>query len=466
MKTKTELMYATMNPWRLFFVVAIPGMVSMLAMSIYSVLEGIFIGHALGEEAFAAINIAFPLVLITNSLADLIGVGASVPISIALGKEDYKSANNTFTVSVIMIFASSVFMGSVMFFAAEPLASMMGAEGTLLSTSVRYLRTSAVFCPLASIFFAMDNYLRISGYVRMSMIINVISNFLTIGLMSVFLFVLKMDVSGSALALSISMSACSLVAMIPFVTRRALLKFKRPKFSKPLLKQIAACGSPVFLNNVAGRVTSIIMNISLMTVGENVLGEGGGTTAVAVYAVLMYSSDLCWPLLYGIADSLAPSLGYNWGAKNYSRVKKIAGCAYVGTMIVGLVSTSVLFFMPRVIASLFVDSADVRLLEMAADAIKIFCITYLFRWIAVTTQSYLSAIEKPARATIMALGIAFVFPVLLLGALWGFGLSGIWFNFAGVNILAAILSAVFLVSLSREIKRRESECEAATEENT
>ena len=465
MKTKTEQMYATMNPWRLFFVVAIPGMVSMFAMSVYSVLEGIFIGHALGEEAFAAINIAFPLVLITNSLADLIGVGASVPISIALGKEDYKSANNTFTVSVIMIFASSVFMGSVMFFAATPLASMMGADGTLLSTSVRYLRTAAVFCPLASIFFAMDNYLRISGYVRMSMVLNVISNFLTVGLMSVFLFVLKMDVAGSALALSISLSACSLIAMIPFVTRRALLKFRKPRFSLPLLKQIAACGSPVFLNNIAGRITSIVMNISLMTVGAKVLGEGGGTTAVAVYAVLMYSSDMCWPLLYGIADSLAPSLGYNWGAKNYSRVKSIAGRAYVGTMVVGLVSTSILFFMPRVIASLFVDAADVRLLEMAAGAIKIFCLTYLFRWIAVTTQSYLSAIEKPARATVMALAIAFVFPVVLLGALWRFGLSGIWFNFVGVNILAAILSAVFLVSLSREIKRRESECEPLTQEN-
>jgi len=464
-KTKTEQMYAAMNPWRLFFIVAIPGMVSMFAMSVYSVLEGIFIGHALGEEALAAINIAFPLVLITNSLADLIGVGASVPISIALGKEDYKSANNTFTVSVIMIFASSVFMGSIMFFAAKPLASMMGADGTLLSTSARYLRTSAVFCPLASIFFAMDNYLRISGYVRMSMIINVISNVLTIGLMSLFLFVLKMDVSGAALALSISMSACSLVAMIPFVARRALLKFKKPQFSRPLLKQIAACGSPVFLNNIAGRITSIIMNISLMTVGAKALGEGGGTTAVAVYAVLMYSSDMCWPLLYGIADSLAPSLGYNWGAKNYSRVKRIARCAYVGTMAVGLVSTSVLFFMPRVIASLFVDAQDVRLLEMAADAIRIFCLTYLFRWIAVTTQSYLSAIEKPARATVMALSIAFVFPVVLLGALWGFGLSGIWFNFVGVNILAAILSAVFLVSLSREIKRRESEYKTVTQKN-
>lgn len=457
MKTKTEQMYATMNPWRLFFVVAIPGMVSMFAMSVYSVLEGIFIGHALGEEAFAAINIAYPLVLITNSLADLIGVGASVPISIALGKGDYRGANNTFTVSVIMIFASSLFMGSVMFFAAKPLASMMGADGTLLFTSVRYLRASALFCPLVSIFFAMDNYLRISGYVRMSMIINVVSNFLTIGLMSVFLFVLKMDVAGSALALSISMSACSVVAMIPFIARRALLKFRRPQFSRSMLKQIVACGSPVFLNNVSGRITSILVNISLMAIGTETLGQGGGTTAVAIYSVLLYSSDMCWPLLYGIADSLAPSLGYNWGAKNYSRVKKIAACSYTGTMVIGLVSTSALFFMPHAVASLFVDAADVRLLEMSAEAIKIFCLAYLFRWIAVTTQSYLSAIEKSARATIMAVSIAFVFPVVLLGALWGFGLPGIWFNFVGVNILAAVLSAVFLMCLSREMKRRETE---------
>ena len=75
MKTKTEQMYATMAPWRLFFIVALPGMISMFAMSVYSIIEGIFIGHILGEEAFAAVNIAFPLVLINFSIADLIGVG-------------------------------------------------------------------------------------------------------------------------------------------------------------------------------------------------------------------------------------------------------------------------------------------------------------------------------------------------------------------------------------------------------
>jgi len=459
MKMKAEEMYSTMNPWRLFFVVALPGMVSMFAMSVYSIIEGIFIGQKLGEGAFAAVNIAFPLVMINFSLADLVGVGASVPISIALGKEDRKTANNVFSCSIIMIFLASLFMGCVMFFAAEPLSRMMGADDLLLDTAVRYLRTYALCSPLTTVFFAMDNYLRISGYIKTSMFLNIGCNLLTIALLTLFLFGLEMDVVGSAIATCISMCVCSLLAMIPFVRKKALLQFVKPVFGKALFKEIAACGSPVFLNNIAGRVTSIIMNISLMTLGVKTFGEGGGTTAVAIYAVLMYSSDLCWPLLYGIADSLAPAIGYNWGAERYDRVKAIVKCGFLGTLTVGLISTSILFFFPDVIASMFVSAEDVKLLEISAHAIRLFCFAYLFRWFAVTTQSFLSAIEKPASATAMAVSVALVFPVLLLGALWSFGLDGIWFNFVGVNALAAVLGIWLLSRVKREIARREKEKE-------
>ena len=457
MKMKTEEMYATMRPWRLFFIVAMPGMISMFAMSVYSIIEGIFIGQTLGEGAFAAVNIAMPLVMINFSLADLIGVGASAPISIALGRNDHKSANNVFSCSVIMIFCVSVIMGCIMFFAAVPLAKLMGADSVLLDTSVRYLRTAALCSPLAALFFAMDNYLRISGFVKTSMAINVGSNLLTLALLTYFLLVCRMDVVGSALATSISFCVCSLTAMIPFVMRKALLKFTKPKFTFPMIKQIAACGSPVFLSNVSGRITSILMNISLMTLGAKVLGDGGGQTAVAVYAVLMYASDLCWPLLYGIADSLSPALGYNWGAEKYKRVKSIAKCAYIGTATIGLISTSILFFFPDTIASWFVKAEDARLLELSTHAIRLFCFAYLFRWIAVTTQSYFSAIEKPLQATVMSVGVAFIFPIILLGAFWNFGLDGIWFNFVGVNALAAILSAFLLIKLAKEIKKKETE---------
>ena len=462
MKTKAEVMYATMNPWRLFFVVALPGMVSMFAMSIYSIIEGVFIGQTLGESAFAAINIAMPLVMINFSLADLIGVGASVPISIALGKEDHHTANNVFSCSVILILLASVFMGCIMFFAAEPLAAMMGADGSLLDTSVRYLRTCAVCGPFAALFFAMDNYLRICGFVKTSMLINISCNAVTAVLLVFFLLVLHMDVIGSALAVSLAMSACALVALSPFLLKKTLLRFQRPHFRLGMLRQIAACGSPVFLSNISGRLTSILMNISLMTMGVAAFGVGGGTTAVAVYAVLMYSSDLCWPLLYGVSDSLAPAIGFNWGAENYSRVKRIAKCAFTGTALIGLVSTAFLFFFPGLIASLFVNPEDTVLLEVSTRAIRLFCLAYLFRWISVTAQSFLSAIEKPFAATMMAISTALVFPVLLLGALWSFGLDGIWFNFVGVNALAAILAAFLLLRVWREMRKKEAQKAAAT----
>lgn len=453
-KRDTEKMYATMKPWRLFFVVALPGMISMFAMSIYSIIEGIFIGQKLGESAFAAVNIAMPLVMINFSLADLIGVGASVPISIALGRRDNKTANNVFSCSVIMIFITSIIMGATMYLAAEPLCRMMGAENELLLTSVRYLRTVALCSPLSTIFFAMDNYLRISGYVKTSMAINIGSNVATIGFLSFFLLVLEMDVVGSALATSISMSLCSIVAMIPFLRKKTLLQFTKPTFTKAMFKEIAACGSPVFLNNVAGRVTSILMNISLMTLGVKAFGENGGTTAVAVYAVLMYSSDLCWPLLYGISDSLSPAIGYNWGAESYDRVKNIAKCAYIGTATVGLVSTAFLFFFPGTVASWFANAEDVLLLKESTHAIRLFCFAYLFRWFAVTTQGLLSAIEKPISATLMSVATALVFPLIILGALWKLGLDGIWINFVGVNALASVLGIFLLIRVIKEVRAR------------
>lgn len=447
-------MYATTKPWKLFFIVALPGMISMFAMSIYSIIEGAFIGQRLGEGALAAVNIAMPLVMINFSLADLIGVGASVPISIALGKKEKDTANNVFSCSVVMIFIASVIMGTVMYFAAEPLCRLMGADDALLDTSVRYLRTFALCSPLSTIFFAMDNYLRISGFIKTSMIINVASNFGTVGLLTLFLIGMDMDVVGSALATSISMCLCSIAAMIPFLAKKTLLRFVKPKFNKEMFKEIVACGSPVFLSNIAGRVTSILMNISLMTLGVKYLGEGGGTTAVAAYAVLMYASDVCQPLLYGMSDALSPAIGYNWGAENYDRVKNIAKCAYIGTCIVGVVSTAVMFFLSAPLASLFANAEDAKLLELSAHAIRLFCFAYLFRWVSITTQSFLSAIEKPAQATVMAVAVALVFPVIMLGALWTFGLDGIWLNMVGTSVFSAILGMLLLLRIARGMKNK------------
>ncbi len=454
MKMDSKTMFSTMSPWRLFFTVALPGMVSMFAMSIYSIFEGVFVGQRLGEAAFAAVNIAFPIVMINFSIADLVGVGSSVPISVALGKKDEKSANNIFTCAIILILLASVIMGTIMFFAAEPLSRFMGANDELLHISSKYIRIFAIFSPLTTVFFALDNYLRISGYIKTSMYINIFCNVATICALTFFVIVLDMDVSGIALASSVAISVCSLLAIIPFIKGRALLKFVKPKFSTAMLKEIVSSGSPTFLSNIAGRITSILMNVSLMTLGVKVLGEGGGTTAVAAYAVLMYASDMCQPLIYGISDSIVPALGFNWGAKQYDRVKRIAKCGYIGSATVSIIATAVMFFFSGTLASLFVQEQDASLLLLATRALRVFSITYLVRWFSISGQSFLVAIEKPLQATILSVCVALVFPIIMLGALWNLGLDGIWLNMFGTSVLALILGMFLIKSVWTNIKKQ------------
>ena len=250
--------YAQTPVRRLFFIAALPGTVSMLASSLYYLIDGILVGNLLGETAFAAVNLALPLVFINFSLADLVGVGSAVPISISLGRRSEASANNAFTCAVLTIEVSGTLMGLLFYVLAPELVAMMGAEGQLAADATAYLRTYVICSPLTSIVFAMDNYLRICGRVRQSMLLNILMSVLCAGCEYVFLGVLHWGVWAAALANSVGMAVCALLALWPFLRGKMQLRFVRPRFTGALLKRIAACGSPTFLNNVAGRLIAIV----------------------------------------------------------------------------------------------------------------------------------------------------------------------------------------------------------------
>ena len=151
-----------------------------------------------------------------------------------------------------------------------------------------------------------------------------------------------------------------------------------------MIKTIVTCGSPNFLNNVAGRITSIIMNVILLQVG--------GATAVSVYGILMFADGFVQPLLYGMCDSLQPAVGYNWGAGALKRVSS----------------------------------------------------AYLVRWFSFAAQSYMSAVEKPVPAMVISVCTAVAFPLVMIVLLWPMGLKGLWLNVPGTSLLAAVLAFFIL----------------------
>ena len=417
-------------PVKLFFLAAIPGAVSMLASALYQLLDGVFVGRFLGQTAFSALNLAMPFVIINFALADLIGVGSAVPISIHLGRKEEDTANNIFSCACLMIVTTGAVVGAILFFAAPLLIGLMGAEGEFASMAVAYLRVYALCSPVTTIVFAMDNYLRICGKVRTSMCLNIIMSVLSGVLEFVFLFVFRWGIWAAALGTCLGMMVCAVAALAFFCRGKLQLRFCRPRFTGRLIRLIIANGSPNFLNNIAGRITSILMNVVLIALG--------GEAAVSTYGILMYAEGFIQPLMYGMCDALQPAVGYNWGAGEYGRVKAIERCCFTASGILSMAAAVVIFLFPREIGGLFAQNGAAD--QVTVTALKLFSFTYLTRWFSFATQSYMLAIAKPFQASLISVCTALVFPVLLIGLLWPLGLTGLWLNFAGTSLLAALLS--------------------------
>ena len=229
-KTDNKELFGATRPGKLFFLAAVPGSIGMLASSLYQLMEGVMVGQFLGDTAFAAVNLAMPFVIINFAVADLIGVGSSVLISHSLGRKEYAEANNIFTCACIGIVVSGAALGAVLFGLSSPLLSVMGAEGELLELGTQYLRVYALCSPITTAVFAIDNYLRICGVIRGSLIMNVCMSLLCMGLEFLFLYVFKFGVWGAALATALGMMVCVTGAFIPFFMGKMALKFVRPKF--------------------------------------------------------------------------------------------------------------------------------------------------------------------------------------------------------------------------------------------
>lgn len=442
-------LFAKTPPLRLFFLASVPGAVSMLASSLYQIIDGVFVGQFLGSTAFAAINLAMPFVIINFSLADLVGVGSAIPISICLGRKQEQEANNIFTCACLLIIGLGILISGILYAAAPLLIGLMGAEGEFARLATQYMQVYALCSPVTTIIFALDNYLRICGFIRGSMLLNILMSLLCGILGYLFLGVFGWGIWASALASCTGMFLCVLAAFLPFFRGKALLRFCRPCFTLRLLRQIVACGSPNFLNNIAGRITSILMNTILVHLG--------GETAVSVYGVLMYADGFIQPLLYGMCDSLQPAVGYNWGAQKYSRVRAIEKCCYIASSIVSILSVFIIALLPRQITGLFIVDAGKEVLLLSVTALRLFSLTYLTRWFSFATQSYMLAIGKPLPASLISLSVALIFPVILVAAMWPLGLTGIWLNLTVTSLLAALLSCLILKRLYPELGQPDTE---------
>lgn len=159
----STVLFSKTPPLKLFFLTSIPGAISMLASALYQTLDGVFVGQFLGSTAFAALNLAMPFVIINFSLADLIGVGSAVPISVCLGKKQEQEANSIFSCACLLIVGTGLLVGGILFGAAPLLINLMGAQGEFAALATQYLRVYALCPPLPPLYSQWTTTLESAG---------------------------------------------------------------------------------------------------------------------------------------------------------------------------------------------------------------------------------------------------------------------------------------------------------------
>lgn len=424
---------------KLFFKCTLPAMVGMGFSAVYSVIDGIFVGHYIGQEALAAVNLVMPMVMIIAAVADMIATGSSVRVSILLGQDKKEEASRVFSVCLAFITVISTLFGLLGFFLAEPLIRLMGAKGLTAEYAVQYLRVFSLFMPLCSIYFSTDNYLRDCGKVRLSMVINIVCSVLNIVLDALFIVVWHKGLWAAALASCISMTVGAVWSLIPFSAKKLPLKLTKGRISVNQMLTIIANGSSEFFVSMAGSLFAIIINIVLLKLG--------GSTAVAAVSIVEYIASLTGMVIYSMSDALQPAISYCFGAGLLPRMRKIQRVVMSAAAILSLFAMLFLLFGGKLLLPLFVKDGDVALYDMSLRAMRFYALSYLVSWVEMTLAGYLTALEKPWHSLVISLLGTFVFPLVFLAILvplWQ--LDGVWV----LNFVSSVFSAIVAVVIAKK----------------
>ncbi len=434
MESEHEI-YGRMPVWRLFLKCSIPGMISGLVWAICTIADGIFVGNFLGSDALAAVNLAWPIMTVFMAVSDIVAAGSSVRISMHLGNGDEDMARRVFSGSVRLIVAISVGFLLIGVLLGGPIVRAMGAEGFVADAAAQYIAVFSLFAPVGLLFFATDNYLRICGAVNLSMYVNVGVAVLNIILLAVLIGWLGCGTWASSLATSLSVAVGSVVALVPVLRRRLVLRLVRDRMDLRTVGKVLYNGISTFFNSISGSLFGIVANIVLLSIS--------GNDGVAAYGIVMYVNSIVFSLFTGMNSAMQPALSYNHGAGDGNRVRSIFSVMSLASMAMGIAVTALCICANGPLTTLFLGDNSPGVAEMAASGLTVFALTYLFSWVAVNANQTLAATDLPAHALSIGLMSQLVIPSAILIPMSSLGIDGVWWSM----VVAAMVSAAFAAGM-------------------
>ena len=429
---KKNLKLADDNIGRLLFNLSTPAMIGMLVMSLYNVADTIFVGKGVGTLAIAGVAVVYPIQMIVGALGQLFGIGGASLLSRSLGEQDFDKANKTLNNVFNMVLIVGFIITIIGYLEIDKLLILFGATEEVLPYAKDYLLYILAGITFHSLAMALNNLVRAEGHAKMAMFAMIIPAVSNIILDAVFIFVLDMGIKGVAIATLISYIIGAGVLILFFFTGKSVLKvYFKIDFRKNILYEILSIGISSFFRLTAMSLLVIIINRKL--------GEYGGNISIAVYGVIMKLIMLIFTPILGIAQGLQPIVGFNFGARNFAKMKKSLKLATYSSTILALAGAAILISFPKPFLSLF--SNDQELISQGSHAIRFMLLGFPAVGFIVSSTTLFQATGKAWQTLLLSVSRQLLFLIPLILILPGyFQLNGIWISFPISDLLSTLLT--------------------------
>ena len=439
----------TQNITKLLFNLSGPSILGMMAVTIFNLVDTIFVGRGVGTLGIAGVSVSMPFLMTVTNFGMAIGIGGASIISRSLGAKDKEKAglvlHNLFKlvvlINIVIIVLAFIFL--------DPLLKIFGANDEILPYARDYSSITLIGAFFMNIINVNANAIRAEGNAKFVMFVQSFAMLINLIIDPIFIFGLQMGVKGAGLATTISQFIGATVSIWYFFKyKKRVLSLSGfsffNKLNKKIIKETIAIGTSSFARHIAGSVMSIVL--------FHVLLSYSGSTAVAAFGVIFRLFMFTIMPIIGINQGFMPIVGYNYGAGNKQRVLSATRVAIIAASVMSFISFLLLFIWTRQFMSMF--STDPELIDIGTSALKIVVLAFPIIGFQIISSGMYQALGNATGAFILAISrqVMFLIPFVLILPLF-MGITGIWVAFPASDILAGILSAIMLIVQVRKLKK-------------
>lgn len=425
MKERDSIDFSTAPIPELFRKMFFPTLVGMVSMVVLNITDGAFVGHGVGSDALAAVNIVAPIFMLAGGLGLMFGIGSNVVASIHLSQGNVKAANINLTQGVIAGFCVGAILGTVCFIFQEEVCRLFGCNDKLMPQACSYLRWICLLCPFNLFGMVSMFMVRLDGSPRWAMMINCGMALLNIILDYVFIFPMQMGLEGAAIATTTAFTLGNIPVWTYLLRYRKTVHFYRLKLSMKSLRLTLRNLAYQMKIGFSGLIGELAI-AAVMIVGNYVFIHYLKEDGVAAFSVCCYCMPIVFMVGNAIVQSVQPIISFAHGMKNESRLRAALNIALRTALATGVAGMLILWVGAEFISATFLQT-DCRAYELCVEGMPYFSVSFLMIAINLVLIGYFQSIEQARKATICTIlrGFVFTIPAFILLPML-IGVPGLW----------------------------------------